>query len=579
MNIPLGRDIFRKYQIPGVPASGPHQPNKDEIVQWTDWLESLLSTGGASVVYATLAALNADLAHPANSGAFVYNDTTGANNGLYRKLGVSGAGSWTRVGDLPTSVVPLTVTGGTANAIVATATESPTLPGAKLYLLTPTANNTGATTIDVNGGGAIPIKNAVGSNLAAGSLIAGSQVLMAWQTDHYQLLISAAVDANPILADAVAAKVAAEAAAASVSILAAVDRTALKALDTNNTKIAHLREAGREGLFQWKTGNYSSQITADASEGIYIKANAIASSVGAWVRVHNEGECLAKWFGVVGDNSTNDAPAIQAAIDLMYAIYGRGKVLLPGRISKVTSTVTIKGGVRLVGTGRDATYISAFVTNINPVKFDSTCVRGCSLEDLTVTGYFNANVALVTTNTVEIDLNVPANISNCNLWYGHAGLFTKGIDGYVEDCWIMGCVDGLVSNGANWYTRCIFDTQGSFGSLNNAYTQGTSIVGMTSQENHFVQCDFSGPFAKAVDINGHNTGLFTITMFEHCVFSSPINILTAYFTSFSSCEFGSSSFTLNGATGGTVSVLGSVGYGTSLTLTGNFQKAANFNIS
>lgn len=46
-------------------------------------------------VYGTLAALNADLAHAANTGATVQGD--GANDGLYVKSGASGAGSWSRI--------------------------------------------------------------------------------------------------------------------------------------------------------------------------------------------------------------------------------------------------------------------------------------------------------------------------------------------------------------------------------------------------------------------------------------------------------------------------------------------------
>ena len=43
---------------------------------------------------ATLAVLQADLAHPAGAVGYVTNDPTPANNGIYRKTGASGAGSW-----------------------------------------------------------------------------------------------------------------------------------------------------------------------------------------------------------------------------------------------------------------------------------------------------------------------------------------------------------------------------------------------------------------------------------------------------------------------------------------------------
>jgi len=52
-----------------------------------------VSAGGV-VGKATKALLDADLAHPADTVGYVTNDSTAANNGLYRKTGASGAGSW-----------------------------------------------------------------------------------------------------------------------------------------------------------------------------------------------------------------------------------------------------------------------------------------------------------------------------------------------------------------------------------------------------------------------------------------------------------------------------------------------------
>ena len=48
----------------------------------------------AAIGYATKAELDADLAHGAGSLAWVTNDAVAANNGMFRKLGASGTGSW-----------------------------------------------------------------------------------------------------------------------------------------------------------------------------------------------------------------------------------------------------------------------------------------------------------------------------------------------------------------------------------------------------------------------------------------------------------------------------------------------------
>lgn len=223
MTIPIANDVWRKYNTANIPASGAHAPDKTEIMAWGTNLEAALGSSGSGY-YANLALLNADLLHADKASAIVYNDGTPANNGVYAKSGASGAGSWIRVGDLAGSVVLLTVTGGTGNAIVATAPETPTMPGKKLFLLVPTTTNTLATTLAYNTVSAAPIKNALGLDLVANSLISNSPVLMIWSVDHWQLLLTAGVDANSVLAAVLAAATAASGsatnAASSASALA-----------------------------------------------------------------------------------------------------------------------------------------------------------------------------------------------------------------------------------------------------------------------------------------------------------------------------------------------------------------------
>jgi hypothetical protein len=51
--------------------------------------------------YQTLAQLNADLAHAAGTLGVVWDDPTPSNDGVYKKSGASGAGSWAKIGPLP----------------------------------------------------------------------------------------------------------------------------------------------------------------------------------------------------------------------------------------------------------------------------------------------------------------------------------------------------------------------------------------------------------------------------------------------------------------------------------------------
>ncbi len=101
--------------------------------------------------------------------------------------------------------------------------------------------------------------------------------------------------------------------------------TEMKALDTTKYSVAVLNEEGKEGLFIWRSGDYSAEITLDTLSGIYVKANAIASTSGAWVRIF-DGSVEAKWFGAVGDNTTDDGDALDAAFDMAMSLGRRLKL-------------------------------------------------------------------------------------------------------------------------------------------------------------------------------------------------------------------------------------------------------------
>nr|DAH75484.1 MAG TPA: Putative tail fiber [Caudoviricetes sp.] len=94
-----------------------------------------------------------------------------------------------------------------------------------------------------------------------------------------------------------------------------VDRAALKALDTTKVTTAFLKEGGREGVLVWRSGDYSARIAADTQEGQYIKATAIPSSSGAWVR-ENNGIYNIRHFGAVGNGTSDDAVPTSKWIDL-----------------------------------------------------------------------------------------------------------------------------------------------------------------------------------------------------------------------------------------------------------------------
>ncbi|WP_202948134.1 hypothetical protein [Sinorhizobium fredii] len=310
--------VYRDFVTDGVPSSGPNRPKKSEIRRLLTGYEAIInafiSSGG--LIYSSKAALDADLAHAANSMAWVIGDPVAANNGVYGKVGTSGSGSWTRRSDLPFSfIIASDVGAGTPNAIQAT-TSIPVSASALIWMNIFEANTASPVTVSFNGGSTLTIKTNSGADVTAGGLTAGMIVMGIVSGSTFRLVSDQASSA--VLAAAEAAKAAAEAAAVSVNIKNVATRTALKALNTAVTTLAFLGEGGRKGLFKWTTGDFSSQITADTQEGIYIKADAIASTVGAWVRQF-DGRVFPEWFGAVGDGTTSDQTAAAAAVASAFA--------------------------------------------------------------------------------------------------------------------------------------------------------------------------------------------------------------------------------------------------------------------
>jgi hypothetical protein len=161
------------------PSADPYEPDKRLIREWGAWVEgsitAFLASGGK--VYATRAALYADLSQSANTMAWVLSDPTAAFNGIYRKNGAANSGSWTRLGDLPYSFIVATDAGaGTPNAILTT-TSIPVSQSALIILSVFEANDGSPVTVTFNAGSPLTIKTNSGNDVSPGGLVAGMQLL------------------------------------------------------------------------------------------------------------------------------------------------------------------------------------------------------------------------------------------------------------------------------------------------------------------------------------------------------------------------------------------------------------------
>jgi hypothetical protein len=198
--------IWRNWITDGVPSSGVHEPDKIEIRAWGAWLEGLVAgfTANGGLIYSSKAAMDADLAHGANSMAWVIGDPVAANNGVYGKVGASGTGSWTRRSDLPFSFIIATDAGaGTANAIQAT-TAIPVSSSALVWMNIFEANTSSPVTVSFNGGSALTIKTNSGNDAVAGGLVAGMIVLGIVSGGTFRLVSDQASSAIVAAAEAAA---------------------------------------------------------------------------------------------------------------------------------------------------------------------------------------------------------------------------------------------------------------------------------------------------------------------------------------------------------------------------------------
>lgn len=106
-----------------------------------------------------------------------------------------------------------------------------------------------------------------------------------------------------------------------LSILSIATLTALKAMAVPASSGFEVSVRGRnslldgyEGIFIWNSSNLSTEVTSDTQNGIYVPPNSdTTGSSGAWVRRDwKNGYLNVLWFGLIGDNSTNNDTALSA---------------------------------------------------------------------------------------------------------------------------------------------------------------------------------------------------------------------------------------------------------------------------
>ncbi|MBY5917362.1 hypothetical protein HFO77_23500 [Rhizobium leguminosarum] len=419
------------------PSTSPQEPDKSQIRAWGTWLESFISAIGANSgsVFTTRAALFADLAHVANSMAWVIGDSTTVYNGIYRKNGTSGTGSWTRVGDLPYSfLTAVNVGAGTPNAIQAT-TAIPVSASALIVMNVVEDNTASSVTVSFNGSSALTIKSNSGNNISVGGLTAGMQVLGIATGSEFRL-VSDQVSAA-IIADAEAAAAAAAASAGTATVAAASAVAAAAAITNIPIVFKAFADLTADTILSY-SGSFpvvaGSTVVQVSSKGWnYLVAASGASDhhivTAGGVKLYAlpiDGYVHIEQFFQAGYNnsSTDILASMTKAIALGARIRGT-----PGRIYGVSGT-----GVPIQGTW----FEDLALKQLAPAATSTVCTLKSA-----------AGVSNITLRRVTVDRNGNGASGSLN---GAAGIWLEGGSLHtIDDCEVFGsdAGAGMVFNGCS----------------------------------------------------------------------------------------------------------------------------------
>ena len=286
-----------------------------------------------------------------------------------------------------------------------------------------------------------------------------------------------------------------------------------------------------------------------------------------WVDVRSGANGCA---AAVGDGSTDDYLAFQCQINYMASNFSGGTVLVPQGNYKIGSTLAMKNSVWLVGTSEGPTFLQTGGADITIINFDTSASNAAM--DKIVVACLQASGA--SRSCVTIANNAVVHILNSQIFGGSFALQNNGVDGTIFNSYFAGdgtggC--GVTSQGANWYVRVKID-QGNMATT-CGFQQQNPFPSASSSENHFIQCDFSGLYTNSILIN--DTTNQALTVFEGSVFSAPISITGAKWTSFVGAELGG-----NVSSSAALSISGSYGFsGITASGAGTRSCAANINIT
>lgn len=268
-------------------------------------------------------------------------------------------------------------------------------------------------------------------------------------------------------------------------------RATLKGLRSSDGNTVYLTETGREGQFKFVSGDYSAEVALDTAEAIYIKADDTAASVGAWVRVGADWKGKThkvvdlSWLGCVGDDSTDNTDAVNAAIAIGNAS-GQTTIFVPVGINLVGDTDPITASeVRFKGKGASGQSILKGTSNAGMIHYGSgsaAVFAGGGFDGIGFMGNSNVLQRLVTVeNGGEIFFN------ECVVGLGVATLLLAGTDTHPGSTIYMNDLTGRVPNIAAPLFKLV-NGAGFFLVGGEVYNQAFDGGGSAVSGRHFLEC-------------------------------------------------------------------------------------------
>lgn len=435
-------DIFAPVKADGTPRP---VSNADAQV-WGSELETLIgdviTMGGK--IYASKAQLDADLSPEANTPALVIGDTIPGNNGLYQKIGLSGTGSWQRIGDVPGyQIIPLTNTGeGTANALRATsALPVPQADRSAILLLNVVAPNSGAMTLSVNAESARPLVTNSGQDINPTYVRTGMVLALVKEGVIYRLLSDVASAAIQEAAEAarVAAEVAKNAAEHARDLAANYANDALAGgMEPGISVRAAVPELQiPEGITHFRTAGFS--FPGDGGAALYKRvtsepahAGKVQSADGSWWELTSHDVCP-EMFGARGDGVTDDTDAIAHA-DAFCRSFSPSKWLVFGAKTYIVSQMVIHPFSKWKGQGKDGTIIRQIVGSNRTLIYGLNSEENFPLTDPTNYAPFPYDFEV---DGFDLDGNWNDGAGNIS---GH-GFFVLGDHYNVRNLYVRNCAE------------------------------------------------------------------------------------------------------------------------------------------